>query len=152
MALLASNFIILCTVLHQTIYVNKPSGTSEAFICIDQDGLGNDTWPTNWSRLYLNGAKDLFQFYIPKDVYSHDKMNYKIRLVYDNRSYGDTPDWRSIVLHQRNITQTKNNYNPDHENVGVMNIALLWFIAASCLLLLFNLALNVYSNCKTLIK
>ena len=111
MALLASNFIILCTVLHQTIYFNKPSGVSEAFICIDQDGSGNDTWPTNWNKLYLNEAKDLFQFYIPKDVYSNDKMNYKIRLVFHNRSYGDTPGWRSIiVLHQRNITQTKNKY------------------------------------------
>lgn len=100
MALLAESFIILSVVMNHTIFFNIPPSAREAFICIDKDGLKNDTWPVKWNRLeekYMPYHGWLYQYNLPED-FTPTSITYKLRFIFENGTYGDTSTWRTIIL------------------------------------------------------
>lgn len=100
MALLAESFIILSVVMNHTIFFSIPSGVREAFICIDKDGLKNDTWPDKWNRLEKMNMPyhgSLYQHKLSED-FTPTSITYKLRFIFENGTHGDTPSWRTIIL------------------------------------------------------
>ena len=136
MALLSSSFLILYAVLQQTVYFSAPTGTIEAFICID-DGFKNDSWPAKWDRMVLNNTRyhgQLWEYTLSdkqNNSLSLNSIKCKVKFIFENRTHGDTPNWIEIILR-----------HPVRDDVPTENCLLILIMLV--LMALYAISITIY--------
>lgn len=89
--MLTTNFVVLYTVINGFFFVYRPQNVSEIYICLDDNGTRDDTWPVRWNNMLPSGVTPaMLMFELPKNV-----TEYKLRFIFSNRSYVDT-SWKYL--------------------------------------------------------
>lgn len=92
MTMLTSNFVLLTALINGVFYVHRPKNAKSIFICFNKM---NDSWPENWYQMQMGaidrGSIPIFFIKLPKNL-----TKYKIRILYINRTHGDT-NWKNFT-------------------------------------------------------
>lgn len=119
MPAISSSFVFLVGFLANTFYVYKPQqNVREMYICFN----GNDSWPDAWHSMIpstINVDSQVFKV----EMSNKNMTSYKLRLVFDNRTWGDTA-WKNICLSALETTAAETAAFP------TVIVWLLYYIAA----------------------
>lgn len=86
--MLASHFIILQAIWQNTLFIQQPYHTKDVFICFDNDGVRNDSWPSRWNKMVPR--MDTLAAAIPDN-----STQYKLKLIMKDESTQDIA-WHEI--------------------------------------------------------
>ncbi|KAJ8912802.1 hypothetical protein NQ315_014385 [Exocentrus adspersus] len=121
---------------YESGYDEYPYNAQEVFICLDNDGGKNDSWPSNWSRRTPYTTANQLPTLVA--AISNDTIQYKLRIRFQDNTVGDS-DWRRIKADKESCavaTPSVVNMESIH-NVGW----LLYYITACCTTLILRIAL-----------
>lgn len=86
---LSSHFIILQAIFQNILYIHQPYDSQEVFICFDEDGTKNDSWPSKWIRMVPYEMNNVPTFMVSM---SNDTIQYKLRIRFQDGTTDDV-DW-----------------------------------------------------------
>lgn len=148
MPFLAQTFIILAALNQNVFYISHPTDVSEAFVCFDFE-VKNATceWPKNWHRLtpnLLNGQTPVMESNINRTV---NWLTYKLRLIFSNRSHGDSKDW-SVILSTSSMNDFINKScqlnNMNYIEIG--SILLIIFVIFTIIMLCIKINIKIIKS------
>lgn len=139
MVLLTPSTVLILTILIKNSFiVFHPPDVIEAFVCFNKE---NDTWPNAWRRLYPIIQANISTYQTVIVPQNNDSIyHYKIRFVYTNRTYGDSP-WRQILNDNTNKVYATNVNNTNFERTitGVIIISVVFATVALITTLIYKL-------------
>jgi hypothetical protein len=92
MPTLSSAYIILSALLNNVLYINHPPNAGAVYICFDEDGVRNDSWPDDWTRMSPHVS---FNVLMLTTSVPDSATEYKLRMVFQDHSTGDS-SWLKI--------------------------------------------------------
>lgn len=109
MAVLSSSFILLVALIQNVFYVSKPNNVVEGFICFQNlsTTTGACSWPEEWIRLYPTAIRSDSGFnafrthYLQNTTADMDYIQYKIKLIFSDRSMGEQDQWQIMLLNSQ---------------------------------------------------
>ncbi len=91
MVALTSSFVLLTALVNGVFYIHQPRNAQSVFICLNKT---DETWPQNWAEMKTGYVENVPIFSIKLS----DKVTqYKIRILYPNRTHGDS-DWKNFTM------------------------------------------------------
>lgn len=117
------NLITLSALLQNFFLTNQPHFVKEVFGTFKNNGFGieNETWPDDWYRLEKDTLNDIPVYKISLENVLNNQtifINYKLRLVLEDRSYMDTP-WKVLVPDETEISLHKSRQEATHEDLNI---------------------------------
>lgn len=147
MTVLSTSTLLVLTILVKNSFIvfHNPKVT-EAFVCFNKE---NDTWPDEWRRLHpmiQDNIPILQTVNIPQN--NCTVFQYKIRLVYANRTFQDT-QWKQILKDNLDNVCNLTSVNTILENSFAETIPISVAICTSFLIILIiyifrNKLISVY--------
>ena len=132
MTLLSSSFLLLTAILNNTLYINHPYSAQAVFACFDDICY----WSSNWSEMQPYQIEN----YLPALTVDLpiNATQYKLRIIYPNRTVGDT-SWIQIPQQQQQQQQQST------ENVI---FGLLYYISVIVSVLFVKAILSYTTKCS----
>lgn len=131
MGFLSASLVILAAISQNVFYIKLPINSVEQFVCFSNNSNGNDSWPSAWYRLNEKLVNDNKLIVHSSSIpFMDSNVYYKIRMVFQDRSYGQTKNWMKIYnpqsnkqkeIKQQTIEQQQTTENPQIEHQKICN-------------------------------
>jgi hypothetical protein len=101
MPVLSPTYVILSAILHNVLYIHHPPNVDDVFICFDNGGVRNESWPDNWTPMSPHTS-----FGVPTltSLVPDSANDYKLRMIFHDRSTGDS-SWSKLKPQCQNVTK-----------------------------------------------
>lgn len=95
--MLPAGVLFLSAFLNSTLFIQVNYNVKETFICLSDNNVKNDTWPSAWKRMdYLNNG--LYFYKLGEYVNKSFNVDYKLRIYFVDRNYVETKGWNKLYI------------------------------------------------------
>ena len=134
MVLLPTGVLFFSAFINNTLFVKVDPSVIEVFVCLSQDNVYNDSWPSSWKPMnvihLLSIDNELYSYKIDKTTINDlSYIRYKIRLHFKDKTHAASEEWN--LLYAKPCIE---NYIL-HICVTVFTLFLLFFICILCYIL-----------------